>query len=345
MGSGNIWDSHASFEAIGEYLSEDKGGLMSRTKTIEGVELHLAHPDSVDMRWIGNEKVSDQLFAAWMIIDPRDIPLNPRLVGKPGVGKTTLAYAVAKSLKRDIFIMQCTMDTRPEDLIVTPVIAGQGMISYHASPLVTAMINGGVCILDEGNRMSEKSWASLAPLLDQRRYVESIIAGIKIPAHPDFRICVTMNDDASTYELPEYIQSRLQPQIEVTFPNREEEIEILKFNVPFAQDEILGYVADYLQKAHDVNLPFTSRDGVNILRFALKIGAMKKEDAKGFLSEAIESVLGEEGADFLDTGVPSDRMRGAMRELEDMEDLYVDGDFYEYEDDHDDDDDEDDAPF
>ena len=45
------------------------------------------------------------------------------------------------------------------------------------------MIKGGICVLDEGNRMSEKSWASLAPLLDHRRYVDSIIAGISIDAH------------------------------------------------------------------------------------------------------------------------------------------------------------------
>ena len=46
------------------------------------------------------------------------------------------------------------------------------------------MLSGGVCVLDEGNRMNEKSWASLAPLLDHRRYVESVVAGITIPAHP-----------------------------------------------------------------------------------------------------------------------------------------------------------------
>ena len=51
---------------------------------------------------------------------------------------------------------------------------------YVASPLVTAMLRGGIVILDEGNRMSEKSWASVAPLLDNRRYVESIVAGLKI---------------------------------------------------------------------------------------------------------------------------------------------------------------------
>src|SRR5258708_5164150 len=77
-----------------------------------------------------------------------------------------------------------------------------GEIAYDASPLVSAMIRGGVCILDEGNRMNEKSWASLAPLFDHRRYVESIVAGITVKAHRDFRCAVTMNQDESTYEIP-----------------------------------------------------------------------------------------------------------------------------------------------
>jgi RND family efflux transporter MFP subunit len=81
------------------------------------------------------------------------------------------------------------------------VVGSAGGIEYTASPLVTAMLRGGVCILDEGNRMSEKSWASLAQLLDNRRYVESIVAGVKIKAHADFRFCATMNDDASTFEI------------------------------------------------------------------------------------------------------------------------------------------------
>ena len=103
------------------------------------------------------------------------------------------------------------------------------------------MINGGVCVLDEGNRMNEKSWASLAPLLDHRRYVESVVAGIVIPAHPDFRACVTMNEDESTYEVPDYIMSRLQPTLALLFPNRDDEMAILKYHLPFAEDALLAH--------------------------------------------------------------------------------------------------------
>jgi len=271
---------------------------MAKKVVIEDVEMILSHPDDLDVQWIGSLLIRDQLLAAWMMVAPDDLPLNPRLIGKPGIGKTTLAHAVGREMGKEVYIFQCTMDTRPEDLIVTPVIAPGGQIAYHASPLVTAMIRGGVCILDEANRMSEKAWASLAPLLDYRRYIESIVAGIKIRAHPDFRICCTMNEDASTYEVPEYIQSRLQPTIEVTFPDKRQEKQILKFNVPFASDQLLDLTVNFLQRAHRHDTPYTARDGINILRYALKMAELRKQPPETFLEEGVEGVLGDEGLDF-----------------------------------------------
>ena len=241
-----------------------------------------------------------QLLAAWLVIDEHDLPLSPRLIGKPGVGKTTLAYAAGKRIHKDVYLFQATIDTRPEDLLVTPVVSGEGKIQYMASSIVTAMITGGVAILDEGNRMSEKSWASLAPLLDTRRYVESIVAGIKIEAHPDFRICATMNDDASTFELPEYIHSRIQPQIFLDFPEREEELEILSQNLPFADELILNYVVNFLQLAHMTDERYTVRDGINIARYAMKLlSAPHQDEVFGALQQAILLTLGEEALQYL----------------------------------------------
>jgi MoxR-like ATPase len=263
---------------------------------IEGVILHLAHPDELSVRWVGQEELMRQLLAAWMVVTERDVPMSPRLIGKPGVGKTTLAYAAAKRLGRDVFIMQATLDTRPEDLLITPVIEGEGQLRYVASPLVSAMILGGIAILDEGNRMSEKSWASLAPLLDNRRYVESVVAGIKIKAHPNFRLVTTMNDDSSTFELPEYIHSRLQPQILIDFPEKDEEHLILRENLPFAEERILEYVTEFLQAAHAADERYSVRDGINIARYATKLKSLATERGheRQALEMAILQTLGEE---------------------------------------------------
>ncbi len=269
---------------------------------IEGVEIALGFPDNFDFEWIGQKDVMDQLLAAWLVIDQDDIPLNPRIIGKPGVGKTTLAYAAAKSLDKDVYIYQCTMDTRPEDLLITPVVDQSGGIRYVASALVTAMIRGGVCILDEANRMSEKSWASLAPLLDTRRYIESIVAGLKVSANPEFRICVTMNDDASTYEIPEYIHSRLQPQIYLEFPEAEEEKRILRENLPFVDEHIMDYVVKFLQNAHAQNEDYTIRDGINIARYAAKrIESIDggKNNMDSLLRQAIVMTLGDEALMYM----------------------------------------------
>jgi MoxR-like ATPase len=272
---------------------------------VESVPLHLAHPDELSVRWVGQEEAMRQLLAAWLVLDPADLPMNPRLIGKPGVGKTTLAYAAAQRLGREIYIMQATVDTRPEDLIVTPVIEGERRLRYVASPLVTAMLRGGIAILDEGNRMSEKSWASLAPLLDNRRYVESIVAGIKIRAHPNFRLVATMNDDASTFDLPEYIQSRLQPSILIDFPDREEEMQILSENLPFGDDEVLRYVTDFLQQAHANEERYTVRDGLNIARFALKLRSLdglRRPPLREALHTSILQTLGGEALRYVPRG-------------------------------------------
>ena len=121
------------------------------------VELALSRPVEGEHKWIGQVQMLRELLACWLVLDEMDLPLSPRLVGPPGIGKTTLAMAAARTREQPLYIYQCTSDTRPEDLLVTPVLAESGKIAYHASPLVSAMLEGGVCVLDEGNRMNEKS--------------------------------------------------------------------------------------------------------------------------------------------------------------------------------------------
>ena len=124
--------------------------------------------------------------------------------------------------------------------------------------------------------------------------MESVVAGIKIKAHRDFRLVATMNEDSSTFDLPEYIHSRLQPQILIDFPEREEELAILRENVPFSPDEVLQYVTDFLQQAHAADESYTVRDGVNIARFVLKLSKESGQGPRALFASALQGVLGEE---------------------------------------------------
>ncbi len=274
---------------------------MQESVEIEGVQLSLSKPIVDETEWIGQHEVLRQLSACWITVDAKDQPLTPRLVGVPGIGKTALGMAAAKQREQPLYIFQCTADTRPEDLLITPVLAQNGKIAYHASPLVTAMIKGGICLLDEGNRMNEKSWASLAPLLDHRRYIESIVAGVSIRASKDFRCAVTMNQDDSTYEIPDYILSRLQPTLQIAFPTRDDELRILQYHLPFAPAELLNLTVDFLQQSHSLRLDFSARDGIQVLRYALKRLAQSADHPLAHDAawrESLHACLGDEALDL-----------------------------------------------
>lgn len=294
---------------------------------IEGVRLKLSQPYSGSAQWIGQSEILLQLLACWITVDESDLPLTPRLVGSPGVGKTQLVIAAAKQQGLPLYIYQCTADTRPEDLLVTPVLGQGGSISYHASPLVSAMITGGICLLDEGNRMNEKSWASLAPLFDGRRMVESIVAGIQIPASLNFRAAITMNDDESTFEIPDYILSRLQPTLKVGFPNKQDEMAILKYHLPYAEDEMLAMTVEFLQASHQLKLDFSPRDGINLLRYAIKrlqqdLGHPLSRDQAW--QEALERCLGEEATDLEELSKRKRRALGGESVPLGLADLFFD---------------------
>ena len=115
---------------------------MQEKITIDGVTVSLGNPIQNELQWIGQMEVLRQLAACWLVVDEKDLPLAPRLIGPPGIGKTALAMAAAKARNQDLYIYQCTADTRPEDLLITPILGSDGKIAYHASPMVTAMIRG-----------------------------------------------------------------------------------------------------------------------------------------------------------------------------------------------------------
>jgi len=146
--------------------------------------------------------------------------------------------------------------------------------------------------------MSEKAWASLAALLDHRRTVDSVTAGLRVKAHDNFRICVTMNEDGSTFDLPDYIVSRLQPKVEIGFPAGAEEERILAHHAPRAPDDLRKICVRYLQEAHGLDLPFSVRDGINLVRLSSRLAAQGGGTPLESFPEAVKRVLGAEALDL-----------------------------------------------
>ena len=289
-------------------------------KVINGVELHLAEPITNLPQWVGQNNPLKQLLACWTDFGDGEAFLSPRLIGPPGLGKTTLAMAAAQAMDVPVYLMQCTSDTRPEDLLVSPVLESGSQLRYHASPLLSAVIEGGICILDEANRMSEKSWASLAGLLDHRRQAESLVAGIRVEAHKNFRCCVTMNQDSSTFEIPEYILSRVQPSIELSFPDEFEELEILRYHLPKAPEDLLDLCLKFLQKSHQFELPYSLRDGLNIARYAVRLAASEGQKPVDYFNKSLVQILGEEALN-LDAMIARKQQILSQYTFEDFEDL------------------------
>ena len=276
--------------------------------TVSGIRIRLARPYALNFQWVGNKTVLNQLRASWYCQAEGETPMNPRLVGKPGVGKTALAYAAGVTMELPCYFFQGTADTVPNDLLINPLVVetsrDNSHVEYIASTVITSMIVGGVCILDEGNRMQEKAWASLAPLLDSRRYIESVSVGLMLKAHKNFRFIATMNDDASCFDLPEYIQSRLHPYISLDFPDRSEERKILEVNLPHANPVVLDYVADFLNVARKEGEEYTPRDGIHIANYASKlvnyeINSGRELDPGQAVVTSVEQILGIRQARYI----------------------------------------------
>ena len=76
---------------------------------------------------------------------------------------------------------------------------------------------------------------------------------------------------------------------------------ILQYHWPFAEAEMLAMTVEFLQRSHDLKLDFSPRDGINLLRFALKRMAQDPDhpiSRDRSWQEALASCLGEDAVDL-----------------------------------------------
>lgn len=107
------------------------------------------------------------------IIIARSVGKNILIEGDVGVGKTTIAKAVASYFDSNFYRIDCSEETLPHNLVgyFDPPLAiskGYNEESYIYGPLTQAMLKGGCMFINEINRMPESTQNSLLTALDER---------------------------------------------------------------------------------------------------------------------------------------------------------------------------------
>lgn len=210
----------------------------------------------------------------------------------PGVGKTSLVSALAKSLNLEFGRIQFTPDILPSDITGMNIFNRKtGEFEFHPGAAMT-----NILLADEINRTTPKTQSSLLEIMEEK---QATVDGVTYKMKTPFMVLATQNpiDYLGTYPLPEAQLDRFFMKIKIGYPGMDEEIQIIKrfqtgnplstlepvlekdaigelqksANDVIIKDEIQEYIAKIIRETRansDIQLGVSPRGGISLARAA-----------------------------------------------------------------------------
>lgn len=155
----------------------------------------------------------------------------------PGMGKTTLASALAKTLGLDYQRVQFTSDMLPADILGVSIFDKRlQQFTFHKGPIFSQVL-----LADEINRASPKTQSALLEAMEEQK----ISLDSETHRLPDpFFVIATQNplEQAGTFPLPESQLDRFMMRIELGFPSKKAELQMLQGHLSVSRREKLQAV-------------------------------------------------------------------------------------------------------